>query len=177
MLNYGICLSSYFFSQFIIVRDFPFLFPRQVCKLLRHISPTDSLHVQAKYGEINLRIYGPQVAVSARTLCSNPTSKIAKENLEVFVDMWVALMDDVQALASEIADVCRTRAQDKQVYMSLPRPGVCQSQYLYLLSRVLSLLRRLPPRSNSILHKIYSKFQPTYLKLRSGRVNPKSKLL
>jgi len=95
-----------------------------VCKLLRHISPTDSLHVQAKYGEINLKIYGPQVAVAARTLCSNHTSKIAKENLEVFVEMWASPMDDVQTLANEIADVCRAKAQDKQVYTSLPRPGV-----------------------------------------------------
>jgi len=96
----------------------------KVCKLLRHTSPTDSLHVQAKYGEINLKIYGPQVVVAARTLCSNPTSKIAKENLEVFIDMWQSLMDDVAALANEIAEVCRTRAMNKQVYHSLPRPGV-----------------------------------------------------
>ncbi|ODN05767.1 Alpha-catulin, partial [Orchesella cincta] len=98
---------------------------QEVCKLLRHTSPTDSLHVQAKYGEINLKIYGPQVVVAARTLCSNPTSKIAKENLEVFIDMWQSLMDDVATLANEIAEVCRTRAMNKQVYMSLPRPGSC----------------------------------------------------
>lgn len=65
----------------------------QVCKLLRHISPTDSLHVQAKYAEINLKIYGPQLAVAARVLCSNPTSKIAKENFDVFSDMWQSLME------------------------------------------------------------------------------------
>lgn len=96
----------------------------QVCKLLRHISPTDSLHVQAKYGEINLKIYGPQVVVAARTLCSNPTSKIAKENLEVFIDMWQSLMDDVAGLANEVAEVVRARALTKPMYMSLPRPGV-----------------------------------------------------
>lgn len=54
----------------------------QVCKLLRHIATTDSLQVAAKYGEINLRIYGPQVVTAAQTLCLYPTSKIAKENVE-----------------------------------------------------------------------------------------------
>lgn len=57
-------------------------FPLQVCKLLRHIATTDSLQVAAKYGEINLRIYGPQVVTAAQTLCLYPTSKIAKENVE-----------------------------------------------------------------------------------------------
>lgn len=54
----------------------------QVCKLLRHIATTDSLQVAAKYGEINLKIYGPQVVTAAQTLCLYPTSKIAKENVE-----------------------------------------------------------------------------------------------
>lgn len=100
----------------------------QVCKLLRHISPTDSLHVQAKYAEINLRIYGPQLAVAAKVLCSNPTSKIAKENFEVFVDMWQSLMDDVASLTNEMGDVFRTKQMgDKNFYMSLPRPGVSET--------------------------------------------------
>ncbi|KAK7075070.1 Alpha-catulin, partial [Halocaridina rubra] len=55
---------------------------QEVCKLLRHIATTDSLQVAAKYGEINLRIYGPQVVTAAQTLCLYPTSKIAKENVE-----------------------------------------------------------------------------------------------
>ncbi|XP_035701595.1 alpha-catulin isoform X4 [Folsomia candida] len=97
---------------------------QEVCKLLRHISPTDSLHVQAKYAEINLKIYGPQLAVAARVLCSNPTSKIAKENFDVFSDMWQSLMEDVASLTNDMGDVCRTRAMgDKNFYMSLPRPG------------------------------------------------------
>jgi hypothetical protein len=54
----------------------------QVCKLLRHIACTDMLQVSAKYAEINLRIYGPQVVTAAHTLSIHPTSKIAKENVE-----------------------------------------------------------------------------------------------
>jgi hypothetical protein len=40
------------------------------------------LQVSAKYAEINLRIYGPQVVTAAHTLSLHPTSKIAKENVE-----------------------------------------------------------------------------------------------
>lgn len=54
----------------------------QVCKLLRHIALSETLQVSAKFTEINLRIYGPQVVTAAHTLARYPTSKIAKENLE-----------------------------------------------------------------------------------------------
>ena len=56
--------------------------------MLRHIATTDSLQVAAKYGEINLRIYGPQVVTAAQTLCLYPTSKIAKENVEGEADKY-----------------------------------------------------------------------------------------
>lgn len=35
----------------------------EVCKLLRHIALNETLQVQAKFTEINLRIYGPQVSL------------------------------------------------------------------------------------------------------------------
>ncbi|XP_067001929.2 alpha-catulin [Anabrus simplex] len=95
----------------------------EVCKLLRHIATTDSLQVSAKYTEINMRIYGPQVITASHTLSMHPTSKIAKENLEVFADMWQALMSDVTAVCKETIEQCQGRQPDKQVYMSLPRPG------------------------------------------------------
>lgn len=53
-----------------------------MCKLLRHVALSESLQVSAKFTEINLRIYGPQVVTAAYTLARHPTSKIAKENLE-----------------------------------------------------------------------------------------------
>lgn len=49
---------------------------------MRHIAPTETLQVSARYTEINIRIYGPQIALAATTLTQHPTSKIAKENLE-----------------------------------------------------------------------------------------------
>jgi hypothetical protein len=55
---------------------------QEICKMMRHVASTDSLQVAARYTEINLRIYGPQVATAATTLCMYPTSKIAKDNMD-----------------------------------------------------------------------------------------------
>lgn len=33
----------------------------QVCKLLRHVAISETLQVSARFTEINLRVYGPQV--------------------------------------------------------------------------------------------------------------------
>ncbi|XP_014227561.1 alpha-catulin isoform X1 [Trichogramma pretiosum] len=94
----------------------------EVCKLLRHVALSESLQVSAKFTEINLRIYGPQVVTAAHTLSRHPTSKIAMENLEVFADMWQWLMSDVTTVAKDVLELCQNRPE-KQVYMSLPRPG------------------------------------------------------
>lgn len=59
-----------------------FLSPSQVCKMLRHIACTDTLQVNTRYAEINLRIYGPQVVTAAQTLAMHPQSKIAREHME-----------------------------------------------------------------------------------------------
>lgn len=83
------------------------------------------MHVQVKFTEINLRIYGPQVITAARALLAYPSSKIAKENLEVFADMWQWLASDVNLISKEIIDVVATLAKpDRTEYLSLPRPGV-----------------------------------------------------
>ncbi len=55
---------------------------QEVCKLLRHVAPVEALQVAAKYAEITVRIYGPQMLTACHTLSLYPTSKIAKENLQ-----------------------------------------------------------------------------------------------
>ncbi|XP_055592489.1 alpha-catulin isoform X7 [Uranotaenia lowii] len=97
----------------------------EVCKLLRQIALTETLQVQAKFTEINVRIYGPQVITAARALTSHPQSKIAKENLEVFVDMWQWLSTDVTTITKEVIDLAQSSSKgDKTTeYLSLPRPG------------------------------------------------------
>lgn len=55
---------------------------QEVCKLLRHVAPAESLQVAAKYSEITVRIYGPQMLTATHTLSIYPNSKIAKENFQ-----------------------------------------------------------------------------------------------
>ncbi|KAL5287963.1 CTNNAL1 family protein [Megaselia abdita] len=91
------------------------------CKLLRHIALTETLQIQAKFAEINVRIYGPQVATASRILCSYPSSKIAKENLKVFIEMWQWLAKDVTTISKDIVESALATAD--RGYLSLPRPG------------------------------------------------------
>lgn len=103
----------------------------QVCKLLRHIALTETQQIHAKFTEINLRIYGPQVLTAARGLSAHPNSKIAKENLDVFSDMWQWLSGDVNSASKEIIETVQAISKpDRAEYLSLPRPGVC---FPYLL--------------------------------------------
>ena len=67
-------------------------FVEDVAKLVRHVTWTESAQVRAKHAQINLHIYGPQVAVAATTLCQEPHSKVAKDNFETFCKMWQFLL-------------------------------------------------------------------------------------
>ncbi|XP_019871343.1 alpha-catulin isoform X3 [Aethina tumida] len=94
----------------------------EVCKLLRHVAVSETLQVSAKFTEINLKVYGPQVVTAAKSLAAYPGSKIAQENLEVFADMYQWLVSDVTTIVKDVLDASQAKP-DKQVYMSLPRPG------------------------------------------------------
>uniref|UniRef100_A0A3B5MTA6 Alpha-catulin n=1 Tax=Xiphophorus couchianus TaxID=32473 RepID=A0A3B5MTA6_9TELE len=61
---------------------------------------------------------------AAQTLALHPSSKIAKENLEVFCEAWDSQLCDMALLLKEINDVFEGRRGDKRPYLSLPRPGV-----------------------------------------------------
>lgn len=95
----------------------------EVCKLLRHVALSETLQVCARFTEINLRVYGPQVVTAAKTVTAFPNSKIAQENLEVFADMYQWLVSDVTTVVRDVLDASQAKPE-KQVYMSLPRPGV-----------------------------------------------------
>lgn len=72
-------------------------------------------------------MYGPQVLTAARALSSHPNSKIAKENLDVFGDMWQWLSGDVTSFSKDILEMvqCVSKPDQTIEYSSLPRPGVC----------------------------------------------------
>ncbi|KAK2708598.1 alpha-catulin-like isoform X2 [Artemia franciscana] len=96
---------------------------QEVCKILRHVVTNDGLQVASKSAEESCRILGPQILVAAQTSLRYPNSKVAKENFEVFSDGWQTLLSEVEEIIKESADFIRGRAPEKQVYMSLPRPG------------------------------------------------------
>lgn len=96
-----------------------------VCRLLRHVAFSETLQVHAKFMEINLKIYGPQVLTAARVLSAYPSSKAAKENLDVFTDMWQWIASDVTSVSKEVIELAQQETKpDKYEYQSLPRPGV-----------------------------------------------------
>lgn len=62
---------------------------------------------------------------AARGLSSHPNSKIAKENLEVFSDMWQWLSGDIATVSKEVVETAQAISKpDRAEYLSLPRPGV-----------------------------------------------------
>ncbi|EFX76664.1 hypothetical protein DAPPUDRAFT_54984, partial [Daphnia pulex] len=95
---------------------------QEVCKLLRHVAPTEALQVQAKYAEITVRIYGPQMLTATHTLSLYPNSKIAKENFQVFSDCWQALLNDVTNLAKEVSELLQGRATEKHKHGTTSKP-------------------------------------------------------
>lgn len=105
---------------------------QEVCRLLHHISLTDSLHVATGHAERNLRALTPLTLLAGRTLCLHPSSRIARENLEVFCDTWAQCINDVSRFAKDCDAAASGRlAAEKQAYMSLPRPGVSfRNEYL-----------------------------------------------
>lgn len=98
---------------------------QEVCRLLYHVASTEALQVTAKNTDACLKVYGSQVVSACQTLSSHPVSKIAKENLEVFMEVWQSLVNDVASLSREVSQLCRAQPSgpDRSVYMSLPRPG------------------------------------------------------
>ncbi|CAL1271925.1 unnamed protein product [Larinioides sclopetarius] len=80
---------------------------QEVCKLLHHVASAESVQVLSKNTEACLQVYGPQVLSACHTLFLHPSSKVVRENVEVFMDVWKALDQDVTALAQEVAELCR----------------------------------------------------------------------
>lgn len=68
------------------------------------------------------------MVLAGRTLCLHPSSRIARENIEVFCDTWAQAVNEMSKLAKESDAAAHGRvAAEKQAYMSLPRPGVSYS--------------------------------------------------
>lgn len=77
---------------------------QEVCRLLFHIAPTVVLQVSTGHTETSIEIHGEQMLTALATLLIYPTSKIAKENYEVFVDVWHTLIGDIGQIMRDIHD-------------------------------------------------------------------------
>ncbi|XP_015212996.2 alpha-catulin isoform X1 [Lepisosteus oculatus] len=95
----------------------------ETCRLLRHVSGTEPLEITCIHAEDTFQVIGPQIISAAQTLALHPSSKIAKENLDVFCEAWESQLNDMSILLREINDVFEGRRGDKRTYLSLPRPG------------------------------------------------------
>ncbi|XP_019751509.1 alpha-catulin [Hippocampus comes] len=93
------------------------------CRLLCHVSGTEPLEITCVHAEETFHVIGPQIISAAQTLALHPSSKIAKENLEVFCEAWESQLGDVALLLREIDDVLEGKRGDKRTYLSLPRSG------------------------------------------------------
>ncbi|TNN85814.1 Alpha-catulin [Liparis tanakae] len=95
----------------------------ETCRLLCHVSGNEPLEITCIHAEETFHVIGPQIMSAAQTLALHPSSKIAKENLEVFCEAWESQLCDMALLLREINDVFEGRRGDKRSYLSLPRPG------------------------------------------------------
>lgn len=64
-----------------------------------------------------------QLLNAAQTFSQYPGSRIAEGNLDVFAKAWEGQINELSILVKEVNDVCQGK-MEKQVYQSLPRPGV-----------------------------------------------------
>lgn len=84
--------------------------------------------MQARYAELHLKAYATQVMIAARGLSTCPKSKIVKDNLDAFCDMWTGLLGDITSVSKETLEVTQAISKsDRSEYLSLPRPGVSVS--------------------------------------------------
>lgn len=94
----------------------------ETCRLLRHVSGTEPLEITCMHAEETFQVTGQQIISAAETLTLHPSSKIAKENLDVFCEAWESQISDLATLLREISDVFEGRRGEKYDHLSLPKP-------------------------------------------------------
>ncbi|KAM3720321.1 Alpha-catulin [Dirofilaria immitis] len=96
----------------------------KACSVSGDIDGVEKFLEEFRHAERNLRSLAPLTLLAGRTLCIHPSSRISRENVEVFCDTWAQCVNDLSRLAKETDTAASGRlAAEKQAYMSLPRPG------------------------------------------------------
>ncbi|XP_049640549.1 alpha-catulin [Suncus etruscus] len=93
----------------------------EACRLLWHVSGTEPLEITSLHALETFQVTGQQIISAAETLTLHPSSKIAKENLDVFCEAWESQISDMSTLLREINDVFEGRRGEKYGYLSLPK--------------------------------------------------------
>lgn len=83
---------------------------QEVCRLLHHVSCNPTLQAASKAREQVVCVYGAQLLTSAQRLSIHPASKSARDNLQVFLDLWLTLYSDVQQLSRDVSELLRERS-------------------------------------------------------------------
>lgn len=77
---------------------------QEVCRLLHNIANSESLQIISRNTELLVSVFGSQILIACKTLSTHPNSKIAKDNLDVFLDFWISLWSDIHQLAKSLRD-------------------------------------------------------------------------
>lgn len=93
----------------------------EMCRLLRHVSSTEPLEITCIHAKETFQVTGQQIISAAETLTLHPSSKIAKENLDVFCEAWASQISDMATLLREISDASEGRRGEKYDQLSLPK--------------------------------------------------------
>ncbi|XP_060054969.1 alpha-catulin [Erinaceus europaeus] len=99
----------------------------ETCRLLRHVSGTEPLEIACVHAEETLQVTGQQIISAAETLALHPSSKIAKENLDVFCEAWESQLSDMSTLLREINDVFDGRRGER------PPPHILKDDYRFTI--------------------------------------------
>ena len=78
---------------------------QEVCKLLGHVAPTDHLQSMTRSSESSLSLYWPRVIHACQALCFHPLSKVELTNLEVLIDLWLSLYNEIHHLSCAVNDM------------------------------------------------------------------------
>lgn len=72
-----------------------------MAKVVRHVIPSEQAQIRVKHAQVNLHVYGPQIAVAANTLVKVPDSNVALENFEMFCNFFKFLESEVVQVTQE----------------------------------------------------------------------------
>ncbi|XP_031559383.1 alpha-catulin-like [Actinia tenebrosa] len=87
----------------------------EVSQVTRNISSNEAVSITARNIEENIKTLCQQVIAAAKTLSAHPVSKIAQENMDVFIDIWEGQVEELGKLLRGITtggDLSKTGNQN-----------------------------------------------------------------